>query len=149
MPLISTFWLSNKKGSEVWLEAVVDRSARTWSFNVRTGAPKDKTVVTKGTKVGKGGFSCLLSDAPIIFDYARSEGDQGQIGSVMVAVVAEVPRGRLYLPSTTEQTERAKSAVPLAFPTLTFPMKRLGSAFRTTASGNIGRCSRHASSRQW
>ena len=71
VPLMSTFWLSSKKGSEAWLEPIVDRAAGAWRFAVRTGAPKDPAV-RAGTKDGTGGFRCLVSDAPIPFKYIRA-----------------------------------------------------------------------------
>lgn len=126
VPLMSTFWLSSKKGGEAWLEPVVDRTAGTWRFAVRTGAPKDRGVVGAGTKNGRGGFRCILSDAPIPFDFVRAEGNEGRLGSAMVAVVAEIPRGRIYLPATTEQAERAGAAVPSGFPDTDLPDEALG-----------------------
>jgi putative DNA methylase len=80
VPLMSTFWLSSKKGSEAWLEPVVDRAAGTWRFAVRTGAPTDRSALASGTKNGRGGFRCILSGAPIPFDYIRSEGRDGLAG---------------------------------------------------------------------
>jgi putative DNA methylase len=126
VPLMSTFWLSSKKGSEAWLEPVVDRTAGTWRFTVRTAAPKDRGAVGAGTKNGRGGFRCILSDAPIPFDFVRSEGSDGRLGSAMVAVVAEIPRGRIYLPATTGQAERARAAAPSAFPDTDLPDEALG-----------------------
>src|SRR5437016_4508257 len=41
VPLMSTYWLSTKKGSEAWLWPLIDRTAGTWSFDVRTGEPTD------------------------------------------------------------------------------------------------------------
>jgi putative DNA methylase len=126
VPLMSTFWLSSKKGSEAWLEPVVDRAAGTWRFAVRTGAPRDRAAVAAGTKNGRGGFRCILSDAPIPFDFVRPEGSVGRLGPAMVAVVAEVPRGRIYLPATAEQADRAGSAAPSGFPDTDLPDEALG-----------------------
>ena len=49
VPLMSTFWLSSKKGSEAYLEPVVDRAAGTWRFRVRTGTPPHREEVKAGT----------------------------------------------------------------------------------------------------
>ena len=87
VPLISTYWLSNKKGSEAWLEPVVDKFTGTYRFDVRTGTPEDRTTIGVGTKVGKGGFRCLLTDAPIPFEYIRGQGQLGRLRHVMLAVV--------------------------------------------------------------
>src|SRR5262249_4130189 len=68
VPLVSTYWLSSKKNNETWLEPVVDRTAGTYKFEIRSGAPKDAARVRAGTKDGKG-FRCLFTGTPIPFDY--------------------------------------------------------------------------------
>ena len=125
VPLMSTFWLSSKKGSEAWLEPIVDRAAGAWRFAVRTGAPKDPAV-RAGTKDGTGGFRCLVSDAPIPFKYIRAEGERGRLGFAMVAVVAGVRRGRAYLSASDAQAEATESAVPSGFPDSDLPEEALG-----------------------
>ncbi len=126
VPLMSTFWLSNKKGKETWLEPVVDRATGSWRFAVRTGLPGDRAAVKAGTKSGGGGFYCLLSDVPMPFDYIRGQGEKGRLSSAMIAIVAEVPRGRNYLPATQEHDESAQSAVPSNFPESDLPEVALG-----------------------
>jgi len=126
VPLLSTFWLSSKKGSEAWLEPIVDRTTGTWRFAVRTGPPEDREVVKAGTKSGTGGFRCLVSDSPIPFDYIRAEGEQGRLGCVMVAAVAQLPRGRTYLARTDEQAKAAEAASPSNFPDSDLPPEALG-----------------------
>jgi putative DNA methylase len=54
VPLISTYWLSSKKGNLAWLEPVVDSAAGTYRFDVRTGTPSDRTWISAGTKAGRG-----------------------------------------------------------------------------------------------
>ncbi|MGE5552979.1 MAG: DUF1156 domain-containing protein [Betaproteobacteria bacterium] len=101
VPLLSTFWLSSKKGSEAWLEPIVDGTAGTWRFAVRLGPPEDRAAVRAGTKLGRGEFRCILSDAPISYEYLRSEASQGRLGASLVAVVVDAgKKGRLYLPGT-------------------------------------------------
>jgi putative DNA methylase len=126
VPLISTYWLCGKKGSEAWLEPVVDKAKGTWRFEVRTGTPKERSAGRAGTKNGSGGFRCLLTDAPIPFDYIRSEGAAGRLGFVMLAVVAERPRARIYLPASASQVEAAGQAAPSGFPDTDLPEEALG-----------------------
>lgn len=126
VPLMSTFWLSSKKGKEAWLEPVVDRAAGTWRFAVRTGAPKERPLVKAGTKQAGSGFRCILTGDPIPFDYVRQQASQGRMDVAMVAVVAEGPRGKLYLPATPEQLSAAKSANPSGFPETELPKNALG-----------------------
>ncbi|RJT32594.1 DUF1156 domain-containing protein [Mesorhizobium waimense] len=126
VPLMSTFWLSNKKGSLTWLEPVVDKMKREFRFVVKSGTPSDRTSITSGTKAGRGGFKCLLSGDPIPFDYIRSEGQKGRLGAVMVAVVAEIRRGRTYVSVTNDQTACAHAPMPNDYPDTDLPNEALG-----------------------
>jgi putative DNA methylase len=125
VPLVSTYRLSTKKDGQVWLEPVVDRAAGTFTFEIRTGVPKDPTQVRAGTKYGRG-FRCLLSDTPIPFDYIRREGQAGRIGVVMLAIVAKVPRGRGFVAATTDQVKAALAGVPVGVPESDLPEEALG-----------------------
>ena len=126
VPLMSTYWLSNKKGSEAWLEPVVDAPAGSYHFEVRTGTARDRAGISAGTKDGRGGFRCLLTGTPIPFDYIRTEGKGGRLGFVMIAIVAELPRGRMYLPPNKEQIDIANSAAPSGYPDTDLPEAALG-----------------------
>ena len=97
VPLMSSFWLSSKEGSEAWLEPMVDRAAGTWRFRVRTGAPPDREAVKAGTKIGRATFRCLLTADTIPVTYIRGEARAGRMGVRLVAIVAEGKRGRVYL----------------------------------------------------
>jgi len=126
VPLISTYWLSSKKGGEAWLEPVVDKVKGTFRFEVQTGVVTNRATVAVGTKNGRGGFRCLLTDAPIPFDYIRTEGQQGRLGLMMIAVVADLPRGRTYVAANEEQIKVANSASPSEFPETDLPEDALG-----------------------
>lgn len=96
VPLLSTYWLSTKPGKEVYVEPVI--SGDDYSFKVVTGVPVNPEVVKSGTKVGRGGnFTCLLSGSPISVNYIRSEGQANRIGQKLIAIVAEIKSGKLYL----------------------------------------------------
>jgi putative DNA methylase len=110
VPLISTYWLCSKRGSEAWLDPIVDKAAGTYHFEIRNGTPKDRSAIGAGTKEGRGGFRCLLTGDPIPFDYIRGEGQRGRLGCTLLAVVAELPRGRTYIRTDPEQTAAAASA---------------------------------------
>ncbi|MEM4919378.1 MAG: DUF1156 domain-containing protein, partial [Thermofilaceae archaeon] len=112
VPLMSTFWLSSRKGKEVWLEPVVDRTTGTWRFVVRMGPPKDREAVKAGTKTGRAQFRCLLTGDPIDDDYIKVQGKAGRLGERLVAIVADAGRGRVYLPATEEQEAVARQAKP-------------------------------------
>ena len=112
VPLVSTYWLSSAKGKLSWLEPVVDKPNRTYRFEVRIGEPADRNAIRAGTKLGRGGFKCLLNDTPIPFEHIRREGIAGRLGMRLLALVAEIKRGRIYLPATTEQEEAAAVIAP-------------------------------------
>ncbi|GAB4249800.1 MAG: DUF1156 domain-containing protein [Thermoleophilia bacterium] len=112
VPLMSTFWLSSKKGSEAWLEPMVDRAAGTWRFRVRTGPPPDRNAVKAGTKTGRAQFRCLLTGDAITDDYIKEQGKAGRMDARLVAIVADTGRGRVYLPATPGQEAIARQAEP-------------------------------------
>ncbi len=100
VPLVSTFMLSTKAGKEAYVEPVIENSS--YHFTVKAGNPKDVEAVSKGTKLARANFVCLLSGTPIAGDYIKTEGQAGRIGSRLMAIVAEGKRGRVYLAPTLE-----------------------------------------------
>jgi putative DNA methylase len=113
VPLISTYWLSSKKGGEAWLEPIVDRATGKYHFEVRTGTPKDREAISAGTKLGRGAkFSCLLTGEPMEDQHIKAEGQAGRLGFHLLAIVAEGKRGRLYLPGSESQTRAAELSPP-------------------------------------
>src|SRR4029434_7765443 len=72
------------------------------------------------------GFTCLLTDDPIPFPYIRGEGQKGRLSSVLLSVVAEVQRGRLYLPADDDQIQVVTSAAPSDYPETDLPEEALG-----------------------
>jgi len=110
VPLMSTFWLSSKKGSEAWLEPMVEWPR--WHFRVRIGAPPNREAVKAGTKTGRAMFRCLLTGDPIPDDYIKEQGKAGRMGARLVAIVADAGRGRVYLPATEQHEAIARQAKP-------------------------------------
>lgn len=118
VPLASTFVLSSKAGKEAYVQPVIEGDS--YRFTVRVGAPPEGAVA--GTTAGKrAAFICLLSDSPIDYNYIRNEGKAGRMGQQLMAVVAEGPRGRVYLQPTTEQISIASSAQPIWSPEMELP----------------------------
>jgi putative DNA methylase len=109
MPLVRSFALSTKKGKETWLEPVVDRthnppdvtfrvargqvpSAKWTSIGVGSGLSNDKGKKAQAT------FQCIACHSGIAKgDYVDSEADDGRMGVMPLAVVAEGQRSRSYL----------------------------------------------------
>ncbi|QOV21223.1 DUF1156 domain-containing protein [Anabaenopsis elenkinii] len=109
MPLVNSFKLSTKKGKEVWVEPVIDRSHQPprVSFAVKTGegTPREGTVNRRGAM-------CVCCDSPVTFDHIRQEGKAGRMNAQLMAIVAEGQKQRLYIPPNDEQIEVALSAKP-------------------------------------
>ncbi len=126
VPLVSTFWLSKKKGKEAWIEPIVDRENNTWRFEVRIGKPDDPKAVAAGTKVGRGDFRCVLSGDPIPASYVRAEGQAGRMSDRLMAIVCEGNRGRVFLSPTRSQEETARVEEPIEAPETDLPEQALG-----------------------
>jgi len=111
VPLASTFMLSTKAGKEAYVQPVIE--ANGYRFTVKVGKPEDAEAAKRGTSAGRwNAFSCLMSGAPIPYNYIRSEGCSGRLSSRLMAVVAEGKRGRVYLAPTLEMVEAAEKALP-------------------------------------
>ena len=96
VPLVSTWMLSTKKGKQAYVEPVIE--GREYWFRVRAGIPADPQAARAGTSAGRRkAFRCLMSDAPIPYDYIRREGRAGRMGTRLMAVVAEGDRTRIYV----------------------------------------------------
>jgi len=126
VPLASTFMLSTKKGKEAYVEPLVERDG--YCFKVKVEKPADLEAAKKGTKSGGSGssFICLMSGAPMQFEYLRSEAKAGRMGTRLMAVVAEGHRSRVYITPTPEQEEIAREAQPQDVPETELPNKALG-----------------------
>ena len=126
VPLASTFMLSTKKGKEAYVEPVIE--GRGYRFVVKVGTPEDAEAAKAGTKAGGSGkpFLCLMSGAPMPFDYLRSEAKSGRMGARLMAIVAEGDRGRVYLTPTSEHEAVAEEAEPIWAPDTNLPERALG-----------------------
>jgi putative DNA methylase len=106
LPLVRSFALSTKKGRETWAQPVVDREHRRIRFEIRTGPG-----CPQGT-VGRTGAVCLATGTPVPLGYIRAEGKAGRMGAQLLAIVAEGPRGRVYLPPDPDHERVAERANP-------------------------------------
>lgn len=118
VPLASSFVLSSKKGREAYVEPVVEGDQ--YRFEIKVGYPP--TEAKQGTKAARGAnFICLMSGTPISGPHIKGEGEAGQLGTRLMAVVAEGRRGRVYLSPTQEAETVAKSAKPEWKPETSLP----------------------------
>lgn len=126
VPLVSTFWLSKKKGNEAYIQPVIN--GKNYYFVVKKGMPNDASKIENGTKTSSRGsnFSCIFSDTLIDGNYIRSEGMAGRLGSKLIAVVAEGKNERVYLSPTQDMEDIALNVNPKIPDESFLPKKALG-----------------------
>lgn len=126
VPLASTFILSKKKGGEAYID--VDVQKEKISFSVKRGGIPDKAKA--GTKITRGAFSCLISGMPISYEYIDCQANTQGLGQVLMAVVLDGPKGRIYISPSDEQECLPKLGKPSWKPMLpckgTFASNALG-----------------------
>lgn len=121
-PLVSSFWLSKRKGAETWIEPVGGKPGGSVRFEVRTGSGGPPT---KGT-VGRTAARCLVCQESIALDHIRSEGRAGRGGFQLMAVAVDGLGGRSYLPADTAHTTAPVVARPDHTIDLEMPAQALG-----------------------
>jgi putative DNA methylase len=138
VPLVRSFWLSTKTGKKAWVEPLVDQATMTYKFAVRTGDGEPRP----GT-VSRNGGMCLLTDSPMPLRHIRAEGKAGRLGARLMAIVAEGPRGRIYLPPD-EEHERITQSVqpPENVPDTDLPEEALGFRVQNYGMTKHRHCSR-------
>jgi len=112
MPLARSFWLNSKKGSEAWINPVVERDNKRVRFEIghgKSGPPIDGTVK-------RGGAICLVCESPVPLDHIRREGRRGHLDSELMAIVTEGSRQRLYLPPDELHAQAARMPRPVDLP---------------------------------
>jgi putative DNA methylase len=93
-PLVSSFWLSKKKGALTWIEPTDLRPGQHARFEVRTGSGGPQPP----TKVGRGGtFRCLVCKELIPETHVKAEGFGRRMGLQLMAVAVDGIDGRRYL----------------------------------------------------
>lgn len=127
-PLTSTFRLSLSKNSPAWAKPVIDESTKRVRFIVVVG----EGTPLNGT-VNRRGATCVRCGSPIPFDYIRSEGRSGHIGTQLMAIIAEGGNGRVYLSPTPEHEKIAIQIEPKDAPETELPEQALG--FRVQVYG--------------
>jgi len=112
VPLVRSWWLSKKKGSEAWIKAdVIDGEVR---YEVRHDAhgPVGEADGTIGRKGGR----AVGDGTPIPLSYIREQGRAGQMGTHLIAIVGEGERGRVYISPSPEHVAAANVARPASVP---------------------------------
>lgn len=130
-PLVRSFALSTRRGSEARIEPSVNDVEKTVSFKVY----RDSETPFPGLKIGRGAnFKCIFCDQTLSADYVKAVGKDNGYGLRLLAVVGEgVRRRRTYLSPTLEQETTALSAAPEWEPDTPLPDQALG--FRVQGYG--------------
>ena len=123
VPLISTFVLSSKKGSETWIRPKIDRNSGLIDYQIVIGGSSEEFKnASTGTKVGRGAnFKCLISGAAITPSYVKEAGKKGTMGKQLIAIVAENNRQRTYVAPTEDQIDAARVSQPDYVPSMSLP----------------------------
>jgi len=128
MPLVRSFWLSNKVGKKAWVEPMIDRTSRTVRFTVKMGGGE----APEGT-VHRKGARCAVCDAPVPFNHVRSEGKAGRMNAQLMAIITEGDSGRHYSQPNQEHEQIAHLAQPIKAPETNLPEQAL--SFRVQLYG--------------
>lgn len=118
VPLVASFVVSSKEGKEAYVHPIVD--GKNYRFTIKRGVPTPEA--ENGTKLSRGAnFSCLLSNAAIESKHIYAEAQGKRMGARLMAIVADSPRGRVYLAPTDEMEAIAAQAMPTWQPELAMP----------------------------
>ena len=94
----------------------------------------DLDAAKRGTTSGKrSAFQCLLSEAPITYDYIRTEGKAGRMDARLMAIAVESDRGRVYLSPPPEHERVSNKLIPEWKPEV--PIARYGLGIRVPIYG--------------
>lgn len=130
-PLIRSFALSTRRGSEARIDPGVDYERKTVTFTVHRDAQEPHP----GLKVGRGAnFNCIFCGSLLEADYVKEVGKTQGYGLRLLAIIGEGRRNRrTYLSATHEHEEAALSALPTWVPDTPLPDQALG--FRVQGYG--------------
>jgi putative DNA methylase len=111
MPLVRSWWLGKKKDKEAYVvPRVVDDPEHPSGKRVEFGIGHEASgPAYEGTKPRKRPAKCISCDALMSEDELRQRGQRGKLGQVLIAVVAEGSRRRIYLSPTDEHRAAAEA----------------------------------------
>ncbi len=104
VPIVKSFKLGGKSDRQAWIVPHIDEQTLSYSFTIeRTQNPKIKS--TSGPR----NATCLVTGDAIPLQYIRNEGKRGRLGRELLAIIAEGPSGKVYLPPKTGHAEIEES----------------------------------------
>jgi len=111
MPLVSSFVLTKIKGKEAYIKPVVEKECITYEVKEGKEAPAPSKLA-RGAK-----FKCIKCGEAASPEHIKDESTSGRIGAVLMAVVAEGKKGRIYLSPDDIHINVAVVEKPDDFPT--------------------------------
>jgi len=115
MPLVSTYWLSKKKGRPTYLQPAVE--GKQVRYVVRIGGePGPPPKRGRGAK-----FACEVCSTVTDDAWIKAEAMAGRMGQQLLATVAEGQRQRVYLAASADQERVARVVVPSDLPSGVMP----------------------------
>lgn len=117
MPLASSFVLSRKKGHEAWVKPIPD--GKKIRFEVQHGkCPKEY----ESFKMGRSAvFKCPICGEITTDEYVKQQGQNKQLRTQLMAIVAEGQRERIYLSPNDEHSLAATIEKPQDYPSGLMP----------------------------
>lgn len=114
MPLANGFTLSKKKGHEAYVEPVFDREKKQIKYTVRLGGkkPDNEPKLARGAN-----FKCIMCGEATTPDYIKEESFAGRLGSVLIGIIGEGKKQRVFAEPNEEQILAAKVDKPEDYPT--------------------------------
>ena len=106
VPLISSFLLSTKEGKEAYIQPIIEGASYRFAVKLGIAPPGSENGTRADGKAAN--FRCLVSDSPIDAKYIRREAQAQKLSTRLIGIVADGPRGRIYLEASDEHVEAAK-----------------------------------------
>ena len=122
MPLMKTFQLSKKRNNQHWVRPIIDRDAKSISFQVQnhsSGIPKDGTV-------NRNGATCIACGNTVKLNYVREQSRARKMDEQMTAIVAAGDKKRLFLSPNHAHIKTALESEISWHPEGALPEKGLG-----------------------
>ena len=125
MPLVRNFVVSKKAEADTFVQPVI--SDEKIFYQIQQGkSPAEGSVNRRGAK-------CINCEAAVGFPYLRDEAKRERMGSRLLAIVSEAPRGRRYVSADTAHEKLAIVSDPSNVPQTHLPDEALG--FRVQSYG--------------
>lgn len=121
MPLIKRFAISTKAGRVKFAKPVVNRTHKRVTFQIAD----DDSSFDSGPTVGRSGATCLACGSFTPIRFLRDLSKQGKLGQQLMALVAEGPRGPVFVDPDSRHEKTALECQPQRRPPGSLPEKAI------------------------